>query len=76
LSRYLTRLNFQDLSRLGRDLERTLLVDNVADNFCLQPDNGILIKTWYDDMEDTQLYELIPLLKGTAKDLNPRIGRK
>jgi TFIIF-interacting CTD phosphatase-like protein len=29
----------------------------------LQPDNGIFIKSWFDDMEDTALFELAPLLK-------------
>lgn len=43
----------KDLSKIGRDLSKSILVDNVADNFALQPDNGIFIKTWYDDMEDT-----------------------
>mmetsp|Transcript_26160 Transcript_26160/g.26029 ORF Transcript_26160/g.26029 Transcript_26160/m.26029 type:complete len:126 (+) Transcript_26160:873-1250(+) len=53
----------KDLSRIGRDLSKCILVDNVADNFALQPDNGIFIKTWYEDMSDTCLYDLIPLLR-------------
>ena len=40
-----------------------MLVDNVAENFALQNDNGIFIKSWYDDMEDTELTKLTPLLK-------------
>lgn len=43
----------KDLSKIGRDLSRSILIDNVADNFALQPDNGIFIRTWYDDMSDT-----------------------
>eukprot|EP00347_Sterkiella_histriomuscorum_P022565 403338002 len=35
----------KDLSRIGRDLSRTIIVDNVAENFQLQPDNGIFIKS-------------------------------
>jgi CTD small phosphatase-like protein 2 len=54
----------KDLSRIGRDLSRTIIVDNVAENFQLQPDNGIFIKSWFDDMSDTALSELAPLLKG------------
>ena len=38
-------------------------MDNVAENFQLQPDNGIFIKSWFDDMSDTALEELSPLLK-------------
>jgi len=54
----------KDLSRIGRDLSKTIIVDNVAENFQLQPDNGIFIKSWFDDMTDTALTELAPLLKG------------
>jgi len=53
----------KDLSRIGRPLEKTIIVDNVAENFSRQPDNGIFIKSWFDDMSDTALLELAPLLK-------------
>lgn len=54
----------KDLSRIGRSLSRTLIVDNNAENFQLQPDNGIYIKSWYDDPKDTALKRLCPLLIG------------
>lgn len=53
----------KDLSRLGRDLSKCIIVDNVADNFQNQPDNGIFIKAWYSDEKDTALAELGPILK-------------
>jgi CTD small phosphatase-like protein 2 len=53
----------KDLSKIGRPLEKTIIIDNIADNFILQKDNGIFIKSWYDDPKDTELRELIPLLK-------------
>ena len=53
----------KDLSRLGRDLSKTLIVDNVAENFQLQPDNGVFIRTWLDDPLDNALDELAPLLR-------------
>ncbi len=53
----------KDLSRIGRPLNKTIIVDNVAENFQLQPDNGIFIKSWFDDTSDTALIELAPLLK-------------
>lgn len=59
----------KDLSRLGRNLSRTLIVDNNAENFQLQPDNGIYIKSWYDDPEDKALFQLAPLLIGKNKYL-------
>lgn len=53
----------KDLSKLGRPLQKTIIVDNVAENFSKQPDNGIFIKSWFDDTSDTALIELAPLLK-------------
>ena len=53
----------KDLSKIGRPLNKTIIVDNIADNFLLQKDNGIFIKSWYDDPYDTELKDLIPLLK-------------
>ena len=52
----------KDLSLLGRDLHRTIIIDNISDNFILQPDNGIFCSTWYDDMTDKFLPEISPLL--------------
>jgi len=52
----------KDLSLLGRELDKTIIIDNISDNFIIQPDNGIFISTWYDDMNDRFLEEITPLL--------------
>ena len=52
----------KDLSRLGRSLRKTIIVDNLAENFSLHPENGIAIKTWQSDAKDTALFQLAPLL--------------
>ncbi len=39
----------KDLSKIGRDLAKTIIVDNIAENFLLQKDSGIFISTWYSD---------------------------
>lgn len=52
----------KDLSRIGRDVSKTIIVDNLAENFQLQPENGIYICSWYDDSSDSSLVELAPLL--------------
>jgi CTD small phosphatase-like protein 2 len=57
----------KDLSLLGRDLNRTIIVDNISENFLLQPENGISIKSWYDDPTDNALMQLAPLLLEIAK---------
>ena len=52
----------KDLSMLGRDLSKTIIVDNISESFLLQPENGITIKSWYSDDTDTSLLQLAPLL--------------
>jgi len=52
----------KDLSLLGRDLARVIIIDNISDNFIIQPDNGIFCSTWYDDMSDNFLEDISPLL--------------
>ena len=56
----------KDLSRIGRDISRMIIVDNIAENFQLQPENGIFIKSWFTDDRDTALFELAPLLVAIA----------
>ena len=52
----------KDLTRIGRDISRMIIVDNVAENFQLQPDNGIYISSWFDDVNDVALLQLMPIL--------------
>ena len=42
----------KDLSKLGRDLKKTIIIDNLSDNFRLTPENGICIPDFIDDFED------------------------
>ncbi|KAL4511909.1 hypothetical protein ABPG72_012754 [Tetrahymena utriculariae] len=65
----------KDLSRIGRPLEKTIIIDNVADNFQLQPENGIFIKGWFSDPSDTALVELLPLLKEIATKKVPDVRK-
>lgn len=39
----------KDLSRVRPDLTKVLIVDNMPENFSLQPRNGIPIKSWFND---------------------------
>jgi hypothetical protein len=45
-----------------------IIIDNLKENFCWQKQNGIHIRSWYDDPHDTQLYQLVPLLKSIVTD--------
>ena len=39
----------KNLKLLGRDLSKTIIVDNCSQNFELNKENGIYIKTWVGD---------------------------
>ena len=39
----------------------------MVDNIRLQPNNGILISSWYGDLEDTALHKLENVLKNIMK---------
>ena len=59
----------KDLNRIGRPLDKIIIVDNMPQNFRLQKDNGIMIKAfWGEDYYDTALNNLIPILTNIAKE--------
>lgn len=49
----------KDLSKLGRPLTRTIIIDNLAENFQRQPRNGIEIGTWKWNPNDVELKVLM-----------------
>lgn len=52
----------KDLSMLGRKLEHSIIIDNSPFSYMFQPDNAIPITSWFNDKNDTELYELLPFL--------------
>lgn len=64
----------KDLSLLGRDLKNVVIIDNSPVSYIFQPENAIPILTWTNDMNDQQLYQLIPVLEKLAKFEDVRKG--
>ncbi|CAD8171361.1 unnamed protein product [Paramecium octaurelia] len=56
----------KDLSILNRSLSKIIIVDNMPENFQLQPENGIYIQSWFGDTQDRALKDLQPLLEQIA----------
>eukprot|EP00931_Biecheleriopsis_adriatica_P087153 TRINITY_DN6165_c0_g2_i1.p1 TRINITY_DN6165_c0_g2~~TRINITY_DN6165_c0_g2_i1.p1 ORF type:complete len:348 (-),score=75.54 TRINITY_DN6165_c0_g2_i1:2-1045(-) len=56
----------KDLSKLGRRLDRVLIIDHDPESFQLQPENGIQIKSFEGDTSDTELADLMEFLKAAA----------
>ena len=59
----------KDLQRIGRPLDKIIIIDNIAQNFRMQKANGINIKPFFgEDQNDQALIDLIPILINIAKD--------
>ena len=52
-------INIKDLSRLGRDLNKIIIIDNIEENFQLQPNNGLNISDFEGDENDNELEFLL-----------------
>ena len=66
----------KDLTRIGRGLDRIIIIDDMPQNFRLQKDNGITIKPFLgNNLDDSALYDLVPILKHIAESgKDVRIG--
>ena len=57
-------VNVKDLSKLGRDMDKIIIIDNIEENYQLQPNNGLNICDFEGDQNDNELeYLLEDLLK-------------
>uniref|UniRef100_A0A671WLP0 Mitochondrial import inner membrane translocase subunit TIM50 n=1 Tax=Sparus aurata TaxID=8175 RepID=A0A671WLP0_SPAAU len=58
----------KDLSRLGRELSKVIIIDNSPASYIFHPENAVPVQSWFDDMTDTELLDLIPLFEGISKE--------
>ena len=67
----------KDLSKLGRDISKVIIIDNNKDNFSLQPENGLHICSFVGDQNDDELYslseDLMKIVNSKKDDIRPII---
>lgn len=67
----------KDLSKLGRDLSKIIIIDNIEENFQAQPNNGIPIRSWYHDPNDREFEKMTPFLRSLVtkrvSDVRPEV---
>jgi CTD small phosphatase-like protein 2 len=56
----------KDLDRLGRDMTKSIIIDNSIEAFSYHLDYGIPILSWYDQPNDRCLLDLLPCLRKLA----------
>ncbi len=55
------------MRRLGRDVRRSVIVDNAPSSYMFTPENAVAIGSWFSDPTDTELLDLIPFFEQLAK---------
>jgi len=56
----------KDISKLGRKMDKTLILDHDTEAFKLQAENGIAIRPFEGDPNDSELIDLLDFLKAAA----------
>lgn len=66
----------KDLDRVGRDIFNIVIVDNCIETFQLHPQNGLLIKSFVGQPDDSELVLIQSFLKELRKEKDVRCVSK
>lgn len=67
----------KDLSKIGRDLNDVIMIDNTPGWYRLHKSNALPIVSWFEDSSDRELIKMIPLLQklSQVRDVRPYIKK-
>eukprot|EP01117_Protostelium_nocturnum_P016195 TRINITY_DN6360_c0_g1_i2.p1 TRINITY_DN6360_c0_g1~~TRINITY_DN6360_c0_g1_i2.p1 ORF type:complete len:210 (-),score=43.49 TRINITY_DN6360_c0_g1_i2:248-877(-) len=65
----------KDLSRIGRDIKDSIIVDNSPASYLFHTENAVPCISWFDDMTDNELTTFIPFFENLSQvdDVRPSI---
>jgi len=56
----------KDMGRMGRELNKIMILDNSPHSYAFNPENAIPCESWFNDYEDTELRELTGIFEQLA----------
>ncbi|CAI5758478.1 unnamed protein product [Candida verbasci] len=57
----------KNLAQMGRDVSKTIIIDNSPTSYIFHPQNSIPISSWFSDSHDNELLDLLPFLQDLSK---------
>ena len=69
---FINGIYIKDLKKLNRNLKDLIIVDNSPLAYAFDSDNGLPIKTWYEDPYDIELTKISKILEFLAKTKDVR----
>jgi len=57
----------KDMGRMGRPITSVMIIDNSPHSYAFNPENAIPCDSWFEDVNDRELYEFIPILTEISK---------
>lgn len=60
----------KDLGRLGRKIDHIIILDNSPASYFFHPENAVPCTSWFDDMDNKELLEMIPFFEQLSSSDN------
>ncbi|CUS22231.1 LAQU0S05e00650g1_1 [Lachancea quebecensis] len=65
----------KNLSQIGRPLSDLIILDNSPASYIFHPQHAIPISSWFSDVHDNELLDILPLLEDLAQENVPDVGK-